>query len=94
MTNVQIRDVPEPVVDTLRSAASRRGESLQRYLAEVLACQARVEATAGVMSEAAADAATSAAAPFDAAAVIREARDERARILTGGQVDQTRSSSA
>jgi plasmid stability protein len=94
MTNVQVRDVPEPVVDALRSAAARRGESLQRYLAEVLAEQARVEATAAVMSEAAADAVTGAAAPFNAEAVIREARDERGAVLAERHVGQSGSSAA
>ncbi len=56
MKSVQIRDVPDPLVAALRCTAATRGESLQRYLLSVLTEQARIDATATILTAAAADA--------------------------------------
>lgn len=78
---MQIRDVPEPVVAALRNTAETRGESLQRYLLSVLTEQARIDATATILAESAADARDSANGTFDAVEWVRAARDERAEDL-------------
>ncbi|WP_426570743.1 FitA-like ribbon-helix-helix domain-containing protein [Aquihabitans sp. McL0605] len=36
MTNITIRDVPEPVHRTLSARAAKRGQSLQQYLVDTL----------------------------------------------------------
>jgi plasmid stability protein len=82
VTNVQVRDVPESVVAALRQAASRRGESLQGYLTDVLTEQAHIDITAAVLADAATDAEQADSAPFDAEQLVRAARDERAETLT------------
>ena len=43
MTNIQIRDVPEPVVAVLKNAAKDKGLSLQAYLLELLDQSARIQ---------------------------------------------------
>lgn len=77
VSTVQIRDVPEHAMAALRRAAAARGESLQRYLWSVVLEQARIDATANVLAEAAEDARESAGVSFDAAEWVRAARDER-----------------
>lgn len=82
MSSVQVRDVPDSVVDALKSAAAKRGQSLQRYLVELLTEQARIATTIAVLDEAAANARQAGARSFDSVALVREGRDERDADLT------------
>ncbi|MGH3824957.1 MAG: FitA-like ribbon-helix-helix domain-containing protein [Pseudonocardiaceae bacterium] len=82
MSSVQVRDVPSHVVDALKDAAARRGQSLQRYLIELLTEQARIATTTAVLDEAAAHARKTGARPFDSVALAREGRDARDAELT------------
>jgi plasmid stability protein len=77
VTNIQIRDVPDPVVATIKAAAAARGHSLQRYVFDLLADHARVVTTAAVLDEAAADVKQADARPFDSIDVVREGREQR-----------------
>ncbi|MGH3945214.1 MAG: FitA-like ribbon-helix-helix domain-containing protein [Pseudonocardiaceae bacterium] len=90
MSNVQIRDVPASVVDALKSAAAKRGQSLQRYLVEVLTEQARIATTTAVLDEAAANARRAGAGSFDSVALVREGRDARDAELTTDVPDPRR----
>jgi hypothetical protein len=81
MSSVQIRDVPVAVVDALKSAAAKRGQSLQRYLVELLIEQARIATTIAVLDEAAANAQQAEARPFDSVTLVREGRDARDTAL-------------
>lgn len=81
MSNVQIRDVPESTMAALRCTAAARGQSLQRYLLAVLTEQARIDATAAVLADAADDAHHGDTATFDAAEWVRVAREERVNEL-------------
>lgn len=77
MSGVQVRGVPASVVDALKNAAAKRGQSLQRYLVELLTEQARIATTTAVLDEAAANARRAGARSFDSVALVREGRDER-----------------
>ncbi|MGH3985130.1 MAG: FitA-like ribbon-helix-helix domain-containing protein [Pseudonocardiaceae bacterium] len=90
MSSIQIRDVPASVVDALKSAAAKRGQSLQRYLAEVLTEQARIATTTAVLDEAAANARQAGSRSFDSVALVREGRDERDADLTTDVPDPRR----
>lgn len=90
MGNVQVRGVPEHVVDALKSAAMQRGQSLQRFLVELLAEQARIVTTAAVLDEAAANARRAGARTFDSVALAREGREARDAELTADVPDQRR----
>ena len=81
MTNVQVRDVPPEVVDALKAMASKRQQSLQSYLLDLLKAEAAVETNRALFEEAAADAAGYAAHPDEAAEAMRQARQERDRHL-------------
>jgi plasmid stability protein len=90
MSSVQVRDVPDSVVHALKSAAAKRGQSLQRYLVELLTEQARVATTIAVLDEAAANARQAGAQSFDSVALVREGRDERDADLTTDVPDPRR----
>ncbi len=90
MSSVQVRDVPAFVVDALKSAAEKRGQSLQRYLVELLTEQARIATTAAVLDEAAANARQAGPRSFDSVALVREGRDERDADLTRDVPDPRR----
>jgi hypothetical protein len=77
MSNVQIRDVPQSVLDALKQSAAGRGQSLQGYLLELLTEQARLAVTTAVLDEAAANARRAGSQPFDSVALVREGRAER-----------------
>lgn len=51
MAQLTIRDVPESVKDTLASAASARGQSLQAYALGVLTRQADFAVNAEIIAE-------------------------------------------
>ncbi|HEY6425453.1 MAG TPA: hypothetical protein VIY28_19860 [Pseudonocardiaceae bacterium] len=84
VSSVQVRDVPASVVDALKSAAAKRGQSLQRYLVELLTEQARIATTNAVLDEAATNArqAGAGSSDVDSVALLREGRDERDAELT------------
>jgi hypothetical protein len=90
MSGIQIRNVPEPVVDALKNAATRRGQSLQRYLIDLLTEQARISTTMAVLDEAAANAHRAGAEAFDSVALVREGRTERDADLTTDVPDPRR----
>ncbi|MGH3685033.1 MAG: FitA-like ribbon-helix-helix domain-containing protein [Pseudonocardiaceae bacterium] len=90
MSGIQIRNLPESVVDALKSAATRRGQSLQRYLVELLTEQARISTTMAVLDEAAANAHRASAGAFDSVALVREGRSERDADLTTDVPDPRR----
>jgi len=77
VTNIQIRDVPDPVVATIKAAAAAHGYSLQRYVLDLLTDHARAVTTATVLDEAAADVQQAGVQAFDSVDVVREGRDER-----------------
>lgn len=77
MTNVQVRDVPENIVDALRTRAAERGESLQRYLAALLVAEAAVVTNDAMLDSAATDADGYPAIPGEAADEVAAARAER-----------------
>lgn len=74
MTNIQIRDVPEPIVALLKSAATEQGLSLQGFLLQVLQSEADRVRQAQIISR---WPVVQNLEPFDVAAMIREQRDER-----------------
>jgi len=85
VTNMQIRDVPDPVAATIKAAAAARGYSLQRYLLDLLTDHARAVTTVAVLDEAAADVEQASVQPFDSVDVVREGREERnERLLPAG----------
>jgi anti-sigma regulatory factor (Ser/Thr protein kinase) len=69
-------------VDTLKSTAAKRGQSLQRYLVELLTEQSRIARTTTVLDEAAVNARQAGAGSFDSVTLVREGRDERDADLT------------
>jgi plasmid stability protein len=71
---IQIRDVPEEVRDALAEAAAARGQSMQAYLLEVIAEEARLARIAGSF-EALAPHRFAIPPELDAATIIREGRD-------------------
>ncbi len=90
MGSIQIRGVPEPVVDALKSAATKRGLSLQRYLVELLTEQSRIATTNAVLDEAALNARRAGTGSFDSVALVREGRAERDAALTTDVPDPRR----
>lgn len=78
MTNIQIRDVPEPVVKLLKSAASDKGLSLQGFLINILHSESD-----RVLQEKMVNRwpLVKVAEPIDIAVMIREQRDERTQQL-------------
>ena len=84
VSNVQIRDVPPEVLDALKQSAAGRGQSLQRYLRELLTEHARLATTAAVLDEAAAIARQADVGSFDSVALVREGRAERGTHLMPG----------
>lgn len=78
MTNIQIRDVPEPVVKLLKSAASDKGLSLQGFLINILHSESD-----RVLQEKMVNRwpLVKVAEPIDIAGMIREQRDERTQQL-------------
>ena len=90
MRNVQVRDVPEPVLDALKQSAAGRGQSLQRYLLDLLTEQAQRATTDVVLDEAAANAHRAGAGSFDSVALVREGRAERDARLTPDVPDPRR----
>ena len=84
MANVQIRNVPDSVLESLRNTANTRGESLQQYLLSVLSEQARIDATAAVLAEAGENARAYNNVSIDSAQAVRAARDERDQHLAAG----------
>lgn len=71
---IQIRDVPEEIRDALAEAAAARGQSMQSYLLEVIAEEARM-AQVSRGFEALAPHRVAIPPELDAAAIIREGRD-------------------
>lgn len=74
MTNIQIRDVPEPVVALLKSEATERGLSLQGFLIQFLQREADLVRQRQIISR---WPLVHDAEPLDIAAMIRAQRDER-----------------
>lgn len=74
MTNIQIRDVPEPIVAVLKSAAKEKGLSLQAYLLEVLDASARVQRGRTMRARWPITVITG---PVDYTALVNEKRDAR-----------------
>ncbi|MGL5858121.1 MAG: FitA-like ribbon-helix-helix domain-containing protein [Angustibacter sp.] len=56
MTRVQVRDVPEDVVEKLKYLARERNQSLQRYLRDVLQAEAGIATNKRILAEAATEA--------------------------------------
>ena len=77
MANVQVRDVPEPVLAALKQRATARGISLQRFLRDVLFAEAAVTTNAALLDDAAADPEGFLARPGDAASELDRQRDDR-----------------
>jgi hypothetical protein len=71
---IQIRDVPEEVRDALAEAAAARGQSMQSYLLDVIAEEAR-QVRISRSFEALAPHRVAIPPELDAAAIIREGRD-------------------
>lgn len=82
MSNVQVRDVPDAVVAALKTRAAENGQSLQRFLLEILTGEAEVASNAELLDEAAADPGGYPAASGDAADLVRQGRRERDSALT------------
>ena len=74
MTNIQIREVPEPVVALLKSEAAERGLSLQGFLIQFLQREADLVRQRQIISR---WPLVQDAEPLDIAAMIRAQRDER-----------------
>lgn len=77
MSHVQVRDVPDDVVAALKSRAAETGQSLQRFLLEILVEEADVAGNAALLDEASADSGGYPAAPGEAADVVRQGRQQR-----------------
>lgn len=78
VSNVQIRDVPDDVLAALKVEAGAQGQSLQRYLLDLLTARARATHRREVLQGVAADLHQGGATEFDSVALLRRARDERA----------------
>lgn len=77
MSSVQVRDVPEPIVDVLRGEAARRGQSLRGYLLDVLVEQAHRAAATSVFDDVAAHLRVGGSREFDSVGLVRAERDGR-----------------
>lgn len=77
MTNVQVRGVPDDVVAVLKMRAAQNGQSLQRFLLDVLSGEAEVAGNAMLLDEAATDPTGYPAGLGEAAELVREGRRER-----------------
>jgi plasmid stability protein len=77
VTNVQVREVPEAVLDALKQRAATQGISLQRLLRAVLVAEASVSTNSAVLADAANDAEGFAAKAGDAAAELARQRADR-----------------
>jgi hypothetical protein len=77
MTNVQVRDVPEAVLDALKRRAEAQGLSLQRFLRAVLVAEASVSTNSALLAEAENDADAFPASAGDAAAELARQRAGR-----------------
>jgi plasmid stability protein len=71
---LQIRDVPEEVRDALAEAAAARGQSMQAYLLDLVAEEARIARVASIFADLAPHRVVI-PPELDAAAIIREGRD-------------------
>lgn len=69
-------------MEALKGAAAKRGQSLQRYLLELLTEQSRIATTNAVLDEAAVHARQAGGGAFDSVALVREGRDKRDADLT------------
>jgi plasmid stability protein len=80
---LQIRDVPEEVRDALAQAAAARGQSMQSYLLDLVAEEARIAGVASIFADLAPHRVVI-PAELDAAAIVREARDGGSDIERDG----------
>lgn len=81
MSNVQVRDVPDDVVAALKIRATENGQSLQRFLLDILSGEAEVVRNAALLDEAAADPGGYPATPGETADLVRQGRAEREPTL-------------
>jgi hypothetical protein len=77
--SLQIRGVPEDVRDALAKVASARGQSLQRYLLELVRREARAQRNVDIIFGTA-DIRIDIPSDLTPEAVVREARDEGADL--------------
>lgn len=77
MSNVQVRDVPDDIVAALKMRAAENGQSLQRFLLDILSGEAEVVRNAALLDEAAADPGGYPAASGEAADLVRQGRADR-----------------
>jgi antitoxin FitA len=77
MVALQIRDVPEEVRDALAQRATSRGQSLQAYLWEIVAAEAKRGRNAEVLNRFVGRSDGSRAAAGETAAEVGQARRER-----------------
>jgi hypothetical protein len=71
---LQIRDVPEDVRDALAEAAASRGQSMQAYLLDLVAEEARIARVTSIFADLAPHRVVI-PPELDAAAIVREGRD-------------------
>jgi predicted metal-dependent TIM-barrel fold hydrolase len=77
MVNIQIRDVPETVRDTLAKVARSRGQSMQAYLRDLLEEDARRAANAALLRQVRAAGRGHRGAPGETARELEEIRAQR-----------------
>jgi plasmid stability protein len=85
VTNVQVRDVPDAVVAALKMRAAEAGQSLQRFLLDLLEAEAGVARNTALLDEAAADTGLGPAEPGEAAELVRAGRAVRTAELAESQ---------
>jgi plasmid stability protein len=79
---LQIRDVPEDVRDVIARRAATRGQSMQRYLLDVLQREARMDANVEAFERTAPHRVTI-PTDLDITAMIREGREQGAAVDRG-----------
>lgn len=82
MANVQVRDVPDEVVALLKMRAAQHGQSLQRFLLDVLAGEAEVASNAVLLDEAANDPTGYAAGLGETSELVQQGRRDRESKLS------------
>lgn len=77
MVAIQVRDVPDDVRDALAAAADARGQSLQVFLSEVLAREARLARNRAWLTQIRSAPIAEVEAGITTAELIRRQREER-----------------